>query len=206
MSSSKNIYYNEFALELMNKAKCFYEVASNKDQWCDHQINEIKSLFELNVFVHVYILPNDTSFCLKIFSADFGYYKELFSKYYRFDKTPTRRKKKTLNDYEKFVATVFETIKNLKFNNIVGMFEQEKTPALPLSIILNDLSSVPHISLNCDICCVCHEPTMTKTRCGHYLCIMDRVKLERVSTNITTCPMCRADITRDDDEDGQPIE
>jgi len=199
MSSSKNIYYTEFAVELMNKARSFYKVASNKDEWCDHQINEIKSLFELNVFVNLYILPdNDERFCVKIFSADFGYYYELFTKFYSFGT------KKTLNDYEKFVATVFETIKNLKFNNIIGMFEQEKTPALPLSI-LNDLRSVQHISLKCDICCVCHEPTMTKTRCGHYLCIMDRVKLERVSTNITTCPMCRADITRDDDEEGKLI-
>jgi hypothetical protein len=48
-------------------------------------------------------------------------------------------------------------------------------------------------------CCVCDDPTETKTKCKHHLCILCWNKLQKL-----TCPCCRTDIsdvTNDSDSD-----
>jgi len=45
---------------------------------------------------------------------------------------------------------------------------------------------------NCE-CCVCNEDTRYKTDCGHNLCLICHMKLEKVAdeNNEVKCPMCR---------------
>lgn len=61
--------------------------------------------------------------------------------------------------------------------------------------IKNELTEQPHMELyrfkymdpaRCDICCVCHENTISETSCGHFLCLECAFKLAEKK-----CPYCR---------------
>lgn len=79
---------------------------------------------------------------------------------------------------------VNKMIKNLKFNKQLGRFVDKfnKSDNAFASYFKNN----KNIKLKIETCCVCLEPTKTKTGCGHHICIPCWSKIDKSS-----CPICR---------------
>ena len=102
------------------------------------------------------------------------------------------RKIETIEQMAGSLQYLFQRFHAMKFNHCIGIFESiseiEKRTAIELSS--GDLHRKPNE------CCVCKMMTIRKTHCDHTLCVFCHDKLKGKN-----CPMCRASVDEDEDED-----
>jgi len=85
---------------------------------------------------------------------------------------------------------------NLKLDKVFGKFDLVKSDGS--KTITKENIGIDIFGLeysNCDECSVCYESTYTLTHCSHPLCIGCWNKLK-----VQLCPMCRSDISPQDDD------
>lgn len=98
------------------------------------------------------------------------------------------------------IIDIYLTLGKLKFDNYTGSFnengttkQQERCKKLAMLF-----GNIENIKTNTDVCCVCHEPTVTTTKCGHYLCYVCWFQIIPVEVGCgcmdRPCPLCKADI------------
>jgi hypothetical protein len=95
--------------------------------------------------------------------------------------------------YNRFPLTTLENfntfLSSLRFNRIRNQFQT--CPLFDWSFLESDTVKVH------DKCCVCYERTLTKTTCGHQLCLPCYDKIKYTVDHETPCPMCRTDCNID---------
>ena len=86
-------------------------------------------------------------------------------------------------DLDEVTAELKMQLSNLKFNKYNGTYEVDGK-FVPEQI--EELTGMENITPCYDDCCVCHDSTLTKTDCGHHLCVQCWVSLKKMK-----CPICR---------------
>ena len=89
-------------------------------------------------------------------------------------------------------------LSDLKFNKYCGSFQRSADFS---SEPIDDLAEIGNIEMDYDKCCVCRDATLTKTTCGHHLCVECWISLKKLK-----CPICRdcikyLDLGQDDDDE-----
>jgi hypothetical protein len=101
-------------------------------------------------------------------------------------------------DLERFIGD----IKQLKFNNLIGRFENKECRLPDFGEFFVD----DNLEVTYEECVICYEKTTIKTRCGHPLCIRCESSLVK-NNGLGFCPVCRKKLTvlcecdESDDED-----
>ena len=86
--------------------------------------------------------------------------------------------KKICNNFDEFLILMTE-LPRLRFDKHIAKFiKPEKR--------FESLIRMHDVKLDGEICCVCHDLTMTKTFCNHHMCMQCWSQLTTQS-----CPMCR---------------
>ena len=95
----------------------------------------------------------------------------------------------TLEQMAGALRDLFERFGAMKFNNCIGRFESisEIEVRTAIELAVGDLYCE---KCKPDECCVCKTMTVTKTQCGHFICVLCRDQLKRKK-----CPMCRKKLT-----------
>ncbi len=90
----------------------------------------------------------------------------------------------TRKDIKVSLQKMKKIIPSLKFNKLLGKIDSDKTKSFE-QICLNEFGSS---FIESSDCCVCAEPTITKTNCSHFLCVecWSHIKSNQ-------CPICRED-------------
>jgi len=97
-------------------------------------------------------------------------------------------------DLNEVIRYFVEVLDNVQFNKTTGQFSQCNC-LMDYKEIMNDLWK-----LETDLeCCVCKEPTLTQTPCGHTLCIPCWATIAHNNDKVDNdddpeCPMCRENI------------
>lgn len=108
---------------------------------------------------------------------------------------------------EKSIINIVSRLNKLKFNCYGNRFDYTGYTNMEL---LKDIFKGPNITIIDEACCVCHDDTLCKTRCGHNLCLRcwSKLKVDKScegcgdnndfcdcgGDNIQghTCPICRS--------------
>lgn len=88
----------------------------------------------------------------------------------------------TKKDIKVSLEKIKKIIPNLKFSKLLGKIQTDKLNSFE-QICLNEFGSS---FIESSECCVCSEPTITKTNCSHFLCVECWSHLRS-----NQCPMCR---------------
>lgn len=95
---------------------------------------------------------------------------------------------------------VLEFLQTAHFNKFDGMYQvtevDERNNAKVLCAKVLEGALFKRVKTNVSECCVCHEPTQTRTQCYHFVCVSCISQLDCSFTNaghMRKCPMCRAD-------------
>jgi hypothetical protein len=94
----------------------------------------------------------------------------------------------TIEELADFMKNVHDFIAQLKFDKYVGKFTPDKFSKVELAKAAKELFT--DMMEDLPTCCVCHDPTETKTICNHSLCIICWEQLKQM-----TCPICREAIS-----------
>jgi hypothetical protein len=89
------------------------------------------------------------------------------------------------------LENVKDILQSLRFNRFENRFQPLE--AIDWSFIESDT-----VKLKYDTCCVCYEKTVSRTNCGHILCIPCYDKIPEDTDSQTPCPMCREDCLFED--------
>jgi|DEB0MinimDraft_6_1074348.scaffolds.fasta_scaffold29817_2 hypothetical protein len=106
-------------------------------------------------------------------------------------------------DVEKCIDLLIKILKELKFDNFKGEFRKEV-----ISKNIYDCLECSNIEIEKgEECCVCYEPTLTKTWCKHSVCFrcMENISTyyqeEHDGLSTKDCPICRKNIIFRDNDD-----
>ena len=95
----------------------------------------------------------------------------------------------TIDQMAASLQYLFNRLNAIKFNHCIGKFESiieiENRTAIELAVGDHKRQH--------NECCVCNTITVTKTHCGHTLCVLCHDKLK-----LPNCPMCRTSLQHDD--------
>ena len=106
------------------------------------------------------------------------------------------------DDISRILIATYKKIKSLRFDKYSGQFTEDgkidKT-VNRMNKLCKLFMNIETIKTYTDICCVCHEQTMTKTACGHHLCYVCWFRINQVENDDTgcmerPCPLCKKDI------------
>jgi len=86
-------------------------------------------------------------------------------------------------DLDEVTAELKMQLSNLKFNKYNGTYDMNAQFEVEE---IEELTEMQNITPSYDDCCVCHDSTLTKTDCGHHLCVQCWVSLKKMK-----CPICR---------------
>lgn len=91
----------------------------------------------------------------------------------------------------KELQRVHSTIPMLKFDRYSGNFKDPERLEL-VQCIRNAflIENEPNITTRIDMCSICQEPTMTHTKCKHYICVP--CADESIANSYKDCPICRS--------------
>jgi hypothetical protein len=89
------------------------------------------------------------------------------------------------------LENVKDIIQSLRFNRFENRFQPLE--AIDWSFIESDT-----VKLKYDTCSVCYEKTVSRTNCGHILCIPCFDKIPENTDSETLCPLCRQDCLYED--------
>jgi hypothetical protein len=107
--------------------------------------------------------------------------------------------KYTIEFIQESLKKVYKYLENIKFDKYTGKFICKTDGNLPF----NDWKSylnIKNVEVDFNECCVCLEPTSTKTMCVHSLCYACWTNLkirpsEKYDEEVMCCPYCREEIS-----------
>jgi hypothetical protein len=105
-----------------------------------------------------------------------------FENYVLYSKCLKEKMYFTQNDFQIVISKIKKLLPNLKLNKTYGIIEHiyDKTYE---QISLDEFGTT---YISNDTCSICNEKTLTKTNCGHSVCVECWSKLKN-----TSCPLCR---------------
>lgn len=109
--------------------------------------------------------------------------------------------KYTVEFIQESLKKVYDYLNNIRFDKYTGKFICKKDGIIPFQDWKSYLT-MGNIELDFNECCVCLEPTSTKTMCNHSLCYgcWTNLKTRPSETyedeeEVMSCPYCREDIS-----------
>jgi len=202
----------EIEPEMTELAKEWYAYISKEKQKKELKIIlPIETVDELPVIVEIeFALAKeiDKSVSLCIYTdkkCDVTYYNSRFFLYSKQISCDEESKNWSISMLEKSIINLRSCLNNLKFNCYASRFDYNGYSNMNL---LKNIFKGPNITPKDEACCVCHDDTKCKTKCGHNLCLRcwSKLKLEKICDRCGddacecgfviieghTCPICRS--------------
>ena len=158
---------------------------------CYYQLDHIKTIDNIYCIATISLKYNTNAKCyhftfrirpLEICNPSL----ELWNYYYYF-----KHVIKNVNDLAKELQNVYSLLSTLKFDRYSGSFKDPKHLELIQNVRTTfSMKNHPSITTRIDNCAICHEPTMTHTRCKHYICVS--CADESIINSYKDCPICRS--------------
>jgi hypothetical protein len=177
----------------------------------EYDITDIAEIHGIPVRVKIEKATKNSPLYFEICSYDVGNHFTRENSFRFF--TKLLGKYTTVEEVHAYVLQSLEILPHLVLDTYHGKFKDSRQADIKCRPPLLELENIPFIKTAFDRCSVCSEPTLTKTACGHCLCLVCWSKIREKSYETENegtliyrpCPICRKDCyglkeTFDDEE------